>query len=135
MQKQHSQLWQSASNWSLAGWPASSWLFYVQLTFSSKVGLFPFLRGQFSELWQLMSRLQSGYHVVNFSMWCFSIYKTAHRIWLRILSIALVKELKVFDYAKWVHHYYLVSTECFLLVFFVFAFFLFLWLNLFSDKG
>ena len=27
----------------------------------------------------------------------FSIYKTAHRIWLRILSIALEKELKVLD--------------------------------------
>ena len=28
----------------------------------------------------------------------FSIYKTAHRIWLRILSIALERELKVLDY-------------------------------------
>ena len=27
----------------------------------------------------------------------FSIYKTAHRIWLRILSIALEKELKVLE--------------------------------------
>ena len=30
---------------------------------------------------------------------CFGIYKTAHRIWLRILSIALEKGLKVLDYA------------------------------------
>ena len=29
----------------------------------------------------------------------FSIYRTAHRIWLRILSIAFEKELKVLDYA------------------------------------
>ena len=40
----------------------------------------------------------SGHRVVNFT-WCFSIYKTAHRIWLRVLSIALEKELKVLDYA------------------------------------
>ena len=31
--------------------------------------------------------------------WCFGIYKTSHRIWLRILSIALEKKLKVLDYA------------------------------------
>ena len=42
-----------------------------------------------------MSWLQCRHHVVNLSTWCFSIYQTAHRIWLRILSIALVKELKV----------------------------------------
>ena len=51
---------------------------------------------QFSELWQLMSWVQSGHHEVNFT-WCFGICKTAHRIWLRILSIALEKELKVLD--------------------------------------
>ena len=56
---------------------------------------FAFPWGQFSELWQLMSWLQSCHHVVNLSTWCFSIYQTARRIWLRILSIALVKELKV----------------------------------------
>ena len=37
--------------------------------------------------------------VVNFSTWGFCIYKRAHRIWLRILPIALEKELKVLDYA------------------------------------
>ena len=58
--------------------------------FSSKVSLFPFLWHQFSLLWQLMSWLQSGHHVVHFSTWWgFQYYKTAHRIWLRILSIAL----------------------------------------------
>ena len=42
----------------------------------------------------------SGHHVVNFSPGGgFSIYKTAHRIWLRILSIALEKKLKVLDFA------------------------------------
>ena len=44
-----------------------------------------------------MSWVQSGDYVVNFSTWDFSIYKTAHRIWIRILSIALEKELKVLD--------------------------------------
>ena len=42
-----------------------SWLVWVQFTFSSRRGLFLFPWGQFSELWQLMSRLQSGHHVVN----------------------------------------------------------------------
>ena len=60
--------------------------------------LFPFICSQFSTLWQLMSRVQSGCQVVNFSPWCFGICKTAHRIWLRILSIALEKELIVLDY-------------------------------------
>ena len=39
--------------------------------------------------------VHSGHHVVNFSTWGFGIYKTAHRTWLRILSTALEKELKV----------------------------------------
>ena len=38
----------------------------IQLVFSSRVVLFPFPWGQFWELWQLMSRLQSGHHRVNF---------------------------------------------------------------------
>ena len=46
------------------------------------------------------AEVQSGHHVVNFSTWCCSIYKTAHRIWLRILSTALEKDLKVLDYAS-----------------------------------
>ena len=51
------------------------------------------------ELWQLISWLQSG-HVVNISLGGgFSIHKMAHGIWLRILSIALEKELKVLDLA------------------------------------
>ena len=63
---------------------------------------------QFSELWQLVSWVQSAHHVVNFSTWHFSFYKTTHRIWLRILSIALEKELKVLDYAYCLYYYYLV---------------------------
>ena len=47
-------------------WKASSWLFWAQLIFSSRISLFPFLRGQYSELWQLMSWLRSGHHVSNF---------------------------------------------------------------------
>ena len=42
--------------------------------------------------------VQPGHHGVNFT-WCFSICKTADRIWLKILSIALGKELKVPDCA------------------------------------
>ena len=48
---------------------------------------------------QLTSRVQSGCQVVHFSTWCFGICKTAHRMWLRILSIALEKELIVLEYA------------------------------------
>ena len=67
---------------------------------SSRVHLFPFLWSQFSELWQLMFWVQLRHHVVNFSTWCFSISKTAHRIWLRILSTALEKELKVLGWGE-----------------------------------
>ena len=61
--------------------------------------LVPISVHQFSELWQLKSWVQSVHHVVNFSTSGFNIYKTAHRIWLRILSLALEKGQKVFDYA------------------------------------
>ena len=39
--------------------------------------------------------------------------KTARRIWLRILSIACEKEVKVLDCAEWWHYYYLISFNCF----------------------
>ena len=45
-------------------------------------------------------------------------------MWLRILSIAREKELKVLDYPQWLHYYYLVS----LAVFFCFR------ISHFSDK-
>ena len=52
------------------------------------------------ESWQLISWLQPGHHVVNISLGGgFSIHKIAHGIWLRILSVALEKELKVLDLA------------------------------------
>ena len=52
----------------------SSWLFYVQLIFSSSVNLFLFLEVNSKEWRQLISWLQSGHHVGNFSTWCsFSI--------------------------------------------------------------
>ena len=41
-----------------------------------------------------MSRVLSGHLALNFSTWCFGIYETAHRIWLKMLSIALEKERK-----------------------------------------
>ena len=63
--------------------------------FSSRVGLFPFPWGHFSELCLLMSWLQSAPHVVHFSTWGFRLYNRAHSIWLRITSIALEEELRV----------------------------------------
>ena len=54
------------------------------------ISLWPILR-------TVAAEVQSGHHAVNFSTWCFGIYKTAYRIWLRILSTALEKELKVLD--------------------------------------
>ena len=57
----------------------------------------------------------------------FSIYKTVHRIRLRILSLALEKELKILDYA----YDYIISI-CFpLTVFLCFCIFSLLQLNLF----
>ena len=44
--------------------------------------LVPISQGQFSDLWQLMSWLQSSHHVVLSPGGAFSTYKTAHRIWL-----------------------------------------------------
>ena len=65
--------------------------------------------------------------------WCFIIYKTGHRLWLRILSIALEKELKVLDFLQWLNCYYCVLFDCFP---FHSAFFSLLWLNLpFATQG
>ena len=45
-----------------------------------------------------MSWVQSGHHVTNFSTWGFSISQlTGYE--LKILSIVLAKELKIFEYA------------------------------------
>ena len=51
------------------------------------------------ELWQLILWVQPGHHVVNFfHLVGFRYPQTTHRLWLRILFIALEKELKVLDY-------------------------------------
>ena len=44
----------------LSSWTELNWIF------SSRVALFPFPWGQFLELWQLTSWLQSGHYEVNF---------------------------------------------------------------------
>ena len=72
-------------------------LFKVQLLFSSRVRLFPFRWGQF---WNCGSSCPGCSLVIMqlaVSPGILVICKTAHRIWLRILSIALEKELKVLD--------------------------------------
>ena len=57
----------------------------------------------------------------------FSVYKTVHRVWLRILSLAPEKELKTLDYA----YDYIISTWFSLTVFLCFCIFSLLQLNLF----
>ena len=48
---------------------------------------------------ELISWLQSGHHVVNFfHLLRISVYKTAGRMWLRILPTVLEEELKVLDF-------------------------------------
>ena len=60
------------------------------------VSLRPFLRIAAAS----MSWLQSGHHVINFfHLMGVSVSLTAHRIWLRVLSIAPEEELKVLDFA------------------------------------
>ena len=99
-----SQLWRSSWNWSCDG------LTSVILTVLSTVNLqfqgwlFPLLWCQFSELWLLMSWLQPDHHVRNFTWWGFSLCNTAHSLWLRILSVALEKELKVLGDAYWLNY-------------------------------
>lgn len=92
--------WQSSWNWSLVV------LTSITVTVLSTVSLqfqhrfVSSFWGQFSERWQLISWLhKSGHHGVNFLHLLLSIYETAHRIWLTVLSIALEKELKVLVYA------------------------------------
>ena len=97
VQKQHSQLWQSS-----VVCLASSWLFsVVNLQF----------QGHFVPMSSrpvlgivaayIMTIVWFGRHVANFfsTWWVFQYLQEAHRIWLRILSIALEKELKILDFA------------------------------------
>ena len=65
-----------------------------------------------------MSWLQSGHHAINFFHLVrgFSIYKTAPRVWLGILSLALEEELKVLDFAYGLNYYCFVLFDCFALL-------------------
>ena len=49
----------------------------------------------------VMAIVWFGRHVANFfsTWWVFQYLQEAHRIWLRILSIALEKEIKILDFA------------------------------------
>ena len=87
MQRQYSQLChlEIDPQWS-EQWASSC---FKQLIFSSRIGLFPFLWGQFLWWWLFISCLQSGHHTILPLGGSFSIYKTTHRTWLGILSVAL----------------------------------------------
>ena len=87
MQRQYSQLChlEIDPQWS-EQWASSC---FKQLIFSSGIGLFPFLWGQFLWWWLFISCLQSGHHTILPLGGSFSIYKTTHRTWLGILSVAL----------------------------------------------
>ena len=81
-----------------------------------------------------MSWVQSDHQVVSFSPRYPRIHKTAHRIWLRILSTALEKELKVLDFM--LNDHIIIWSP--LTVFFCFCVSslikLILWLNFSIDK-
>ena len=65
MQKEHSQLRQSSSNWSLSGLQRHPDCFCtVNLQFQGQF-VSTSLR-QILELWQLILWVQSGHHIVNF---------------------------------------------------------------------
>ena len=125
MQKQHSQLWQSSWKWS----SDQHHLVLRSVNFQFQGQFVPI--SLWPVLWIVAARVQvqSGHHVVSFYTWGFSTYKTAHRMWLRILSTDLEKELKALDDAYWQHYYCLVSFECFPF----FQHFSFLWLNFLFD--
>ena len=94
----NSQLWQSSWNWSLVVWPASSRfrcsecsvLWFVPISLRPVLGtVAPFVR-----LWYGLD-VVNVFHLVG----GFSVCKTAHKIWLRILSRAFEKKLKVLNFA------------------------------------
>ena len=43
----------------------------------------------------------------------FSVSKTAHGRWLRILSLFLEEELKILDFVQWLNYYYFVLFDSF----------------------
>ena len=112
MQHQFTQVWWSSWNWPWVVWPASFWLFQEWLIFSSRISLFPLPWGQFSELWQLMSWLQSGHHVVNFF----------HLVWFPIIQNSSQDMAQNIIYSPWggtkgpwlylmTNYHYLVSLD------------------------
>ena len=66
----------------------------------------------------------------------FSICKTAHKVWFRILSIGLEKELKVLDFAYSLNQSCFVLFDCFylLLHFLISLIKLILWLKFFHKQ-
>ena len=103
MQKQHRQLWQASWNWSCGG--LTSVILIVLGTVSLQFW------GQFVSI-SLKQILGIVAAYVMPTVWSscssllppdggFSICKTAHRIWLRILSIALGEEIKILGFAYW----------------------------------
>jgi len=78
---------------------SSRW-FQMHLVFSSSISLFPLPGSQFSKLWQLLSWLHSGHHVVNF-LHQVGVSVSAKQLpgYDSVLFSALEKELKVLDSA------------------------------------
>ena len=64
------------------------------------------------ELFQLTSWLPWCMYSTSPPGGSFHIYMTAYRVWLRILSIALEKELEVADFAQWPSIIIWVSSDC-----------------------
>ena len=135
MQKQHNRVRWSSWNQSCSGLIR---VILIVLSTACLACLFPFPWGQFSELSQLMSWLQSGHNVVNFF----------HLVWVSVsirqltgycseYSIALEEELKVLDCASWLNFYCLVSFDSFplFLHFLPPVIKLILWLKFFHGKG
>ena len=101
--RNNSQLWRSSWNWSCGG------LTSIILIVLSTVNLQ--FQGQFAPIsLSPILRIVAAYVMVTVWSSCsslllpgggFSIYNIAHRIWLRILSMAHEEELKVLDYAWW----------------------------------
>ena len=132
MKNQHRQLWQAFWNWSRGG--LISIILIVLCTVSLQ------FQGQFVPIFwsQFMSWLESSHRAVNFFHQIgvsVSIRQLGYGciIWLRILSIALEKELKAFNFAYWLNYYCFVLFDCFplLLYFLISLIKLILWLKCF----
>ena len=112
-------------------WPASSCLKDTDLQFQGwfvPVSLWPVL-------WIVAAHVLGTVRSSRSQLlhWGFSVYKTAHRMWLRILSTDPEKELKALDDAYWQHYYCLVSSV-FLSLFLISLIKLAFWLKLSTGK-